>query len=385
LDYEKPVSTGAQAKLSVGSFLAFSTASTHFDHAAAKFSVMHNTPPIQLCDRVRFLSLREPMRRRDLIKLIGGVAASATAPPGLRAQPAMPLIGFLRVTSAADSAHLVAAFRQGLKESGFVEGQNVTIEYRFAEGHRERVPALAADLIGRRVAMIMTDQAIHDVKAATSTIPTVFALGADPVADGLVASFNRPGGNVTGIVFFSAQLGAKRIGLLRQLVPTATSLGMLAYPTSREDRTERGQVEEGAKAAGLRLIIADAASGSDIDKAFAMFAEKHVGAVLVGSGPFFRSHKERILELAARYALPASYSLREYAEAGGLMSYGASITDAYRQGGIYAARILKGEKVGDLPVMQSTKFEFVINLKTAKTLGLTVPQSLLALADEVIE
>ncbi len=261
----------------------------------------------------------------------------------------------------------------------------MAIEFRFADGHRDRLLALAGDLIGRQPAVIMTDQAVRALKAATSVVPVIFALGADPVADGLVTSFNRPGGNVTGIVFFSSQLGAKRIELLRQLVPTAATLGMLAYPASPEDRTERGQVEEGAKAAGLPLTIADAASESDIDKAFAAFTEKRVGAVLVGSGPFFRSHKERILELAARYALPASYSLREYAEAGGLMSYGTSITDAYRQGGIYAARILNGEKVGNLPVMQSSKFEFVINLKTAKTLGLTVPQSLLVAADEVIE
>jgi putative ABC transport system substrate-binding protein len=272
-----------------------------------------------------------------------------------------------------------------LKESEFLEGKNVTIEYRFAEGHRERVPALAADLIGRRVATIMTDQAIHDVKAATSTIPTIFALGADPVADGLVTSLNRPGGNVTGIVFFSSQLGAKRIGLLRELVPSATTLGMLGYPASPEDRTERSQIEAAATAAGQQIVFADAPHESDIDAAFAAFAEKRVGAVLVGSGPFFRSHKERILRLAALYKLPASYSLREYVEAGGLMSYGTSITDAYRQAGIYAARILKGERVGDLPVIQSSKFEFVINLKTAKALGLTVPQNLLVAADEVIE
>jgi len=327
------------------------------------------------------------MRRRDFITMfLGGVATFNAWPLGAGAQqPTMPVIGFLRVTSAADSAHLVAAFRQGLKESGFVEGQNVTIAYRFAEGRRARVPALAADLIGLRVVAIMTDQAIHDVKAASSTIPTIFAIGADPVADGLVTSLNRPGGNITGIVFFSSQLGAKRIDLLRQLVPTATTLGMLTYPVSPEDRTERTQIEAAAKEARQQIVIAEAGQESEIDNAFATFAEKRVGAVLVGSGPFFRSRKERILGLAAHYKLPASYSLREYVEAGGLMSYGTSITDAYRQGGIYAARILKGEKVGELPVMQSSKFEFVINLETAKALGLTVPQSLLVAADEVIE
>ena len=233
--------------------------------------------------------------------------------------------------------------------------------------------------------MIATDQAVREAKAATSTIPIVFVLGADPVADGLVTSLNRPGANVTGIVFFSSQLGAKRVELLRRLVPTATTLGVLAYPASPEDKTERSQIEAAAAPAAQQLVIADAVRENEIDNAFAMFAEERVGAVLVGSGPFFRSHKERILGLAARYALPASYSLREYVEAGGLMSYGTSITNAYREAGIYAARILKGEKPADLPVMQSSKFEFVINLKTAKALRIDVPQSLLVAADEVIE
>ena len=324
------------------------------------------------------------MRRREFITLLGGGAA-AVSTRSARAQTSMPVIGFLRVTSAADSTHLVKAFREGLKEAGFLEGRNGTIEFRFAEGHRDRLPALVHDLIGRQPAAIMTDQAVRALKAATSSTPIIFALGADPVAGGLVSSLNRPGGNITGIVFFSAQLGAKRVELLRQLVPTATTLGILAYPASPEDRTERTQIEAAAKAARQDIVIADAVREEEIDKAFATFAEARVGAVLVGSGPFFRSHKQQILGLAARHSLPASYSLREYAEAGGLMSYGTSISDAYRQGGIYAARILKGEKVGDLPVMQSTKFEFVINLKTAKTLGLTVPQGLLVAADEVIE
>jgi putative ABC transport system substrate-binding protein len=326
------------------------------------------------------------VKRRDfLMALTGGVTAFGIGPLATRAQPAMPVVGFLRVTSAEDSAHLVKAFRDGLRESGFVEGRNIAIEFRYADSVRDRLPALAAELISKQPAAIMTDQGVRVLKAATSTVPIIFALGADPVADGLVASLNRPSGNVTGIVFFSSQLGAKRIELLRQLVPTATVLGMLAYPASPEDRTERAQIEAAAKAAQQQVIIADAVQEDEIDKAFATFAAERVGAVLVGSGPFFRSHKERILGLAARYRLPASYSLREYAEAGGLMSYGTSITDAYRQGGLYAARILKGEKVGDLPVMQSSKFEFVINLKTAKTLGLTVPQGLLVAADEVIE
>ena len=309
-----------------------------------------------------------------------------TRPFAAQAQPsAMPVIGFLRMTSAADSAHLVAAFRRGLKESGLIEGQNVAIEYRYAENHRDQVHGLAGELVGRRVAAIVTDQAVREAKAASSEIPIVFILGADPVAGGLVASLNRPGGNVTGIVFLSSQLGAKRIELLRQLVPAATTIGVLAFPISPEDKTERSQIEAAAKTAGQQILIVDAARASEIDSAFATFAEKGVGAVLVGSGPFFRSHKEQIVALAARHALPTSYSLREYVEAGGLMSYGTSITNAYREAGIYAARILKGEKPTELPVMQSTKFELAINVRTAKTLGITVPAMLLVAADDVIE
>jgi putative ABC transport system substrate-binding protein len=327
------------------------------------------------------------MRRRDFTAgLLGGTAILGAWPLSARAQqPAMPVVGFLRLTSAADSAHLAAAFRQGLKESGFIEGQNVAIEYRYAENHRERASALAADLIGRQVVVIATDQAVREVKAASSAIPILFVLGADPVAVGLVASLNRPGANVTGIVFFSSQLGAKRIELLRQLVPTATAIGVLAFSNSPEEKTERDQVEAAAGSAGQQLLIADVAQEGDIDNAFATFAGKRVGAVLVGSGPFFRSHKEKIVALASRYALPTSYSLREYVEAGGLMSYGTSITNAYREAGMYAARVLKGEKPADLPVLQSTKFEFVINLKTAKSLGLVVSQQLQVAADEIIE
>jgi putative ABC transport system substrate-binding protein len=327
------------------------------------------------------------MDRRDFTTgLIGGAATLGVWPLAARAeQSAMPAVGFLRMTSAADSAHLAAAFRRGLGESGFIEGQNVAIEYRYAENHREKAPALVGELIGRHVAVIATDQAARDAKAATSAIPILFILGADPVAGGLVTSLNRPGANVTGIVFFSSQLGAKRIELLRQLMPTATTIGVLAFPASPEDRAERSQIEAAAATPGQQLLIADVVQESDIDTAFTTFVEKRVGAVLVGSGPFFRSHKDQIVALAMRHALPTSYSLREYVEAGGLMSYGTSITNAYREAGIYAARILKGEKPADLPVLQSTKFEFVINLKTAKTLGLSVPQNLLVAADEVIE
>jgi putative ABC transport system substrate-binding protein len=327
------------------------------------------------------------MRRRDFTEgLLGGVATLAARPWAARAQrPAVPSIGFLRMTSAPDSAHLLSGLRRGLKESGFVDGQNVAIEARYADNHRDRAADLATELIGRKVALIVTDQAAHVAKAATSSVPIVFVLGADPVRIGLVKSLNQPGGNVTGVVFFSSQLGSKRIDLLRQLVPTATTMGMLAFSLSPEDKTERDQIEAAAQNAGQKLLIADAVQESDIDKAFATFAENRVGAVVVGSGPFFRSHKEQIVALASRYQLPTSYSLREYVEAGGLMSYGTSIGNAYREAGIYAARILKGEKPADLPVLQSTKFEFLINLKTAKALGLTVPQTLLVAADDVIE
>ena len=325
------------------------------------------------------------MRRRDFTTgLLAGAATLGPWPPA-RAQAPMPVVGLLRMTSATDSAHLVAAFREGLSESGFVEGQNVAIDYRFADNDRGRAPRLASELVARRVAVIATDQGAREAKAATAETPILFVLGADPVALGLVASLNRPGGNVTGVVFLSSQLGAKRIELLRQLVPTASMIGVLAFPNSAEDSTERAQVEAAAKTLGQPILIADAVHDGEIDQAFAGFAEKGVGAVLVGSGPFFRSHKEQIVALAARYRLPTSYSLREYVEAGGLMSYGTSITNAYRQAGIYAARILKGEKPADLPVMQSTKFEFVINTKAAKALGLTVPQSLLVAADDVVE
>jgi putative ABC transport system substrate-binding protein len=327
------------------------------------------------------------MRRRNFTAglLTGAVTLVARPWAAYAQQPAVPSIGFLRMTSAPDSAHLLAGLRQGLKESGFVDGRNVTIEARYADSHRDRAPALAADLIGRKVALIVADQAVHLAKAATSSVPILFVLGADPVKTELVASLNKPGGNVTGIVFFSSQLGSKRIDLLRQLVPSATTIGMLAFSLSPEDKTERDQIEAAAENAGQKLVIADAAHESDIDKAFATFAEKRVGAVLVGSGPFFRSHKEQIVALALRYQIPASYSLREYVEAGGLMSYGTSIRNAYREAGIYAARILRGEKPADLPVLQSTKFELLINLNTAKALGLAVPQTLLVAADKLIE
>ena len=325
------------------------------------------------------------MRRRDFITLLGGAAAAW--PLTARAQqPAMPVIGFLRNTPSAPFAHIVTAFRRGLNEVGFVEGDNVAIEQRWAEGQDDRLPALVADLVRRKVAVIVANNpGAFAAKAAATTIPIVFATGSDPVRDGLVASLNRPGGNVTGVVFITSVLGAKRLELLRQLVPKATTIGMLVRPNTIETEAERIDVQNAAQALGQELVVFDVTSGRDIEAAFATFVERRAGGLLVGTGPFLTSNRERVVALAARHGVPTIYPLREFASAGGVISYGTSISDAYRQAGVYAGRILKGEKPADLPVQQSTKFELVINLKSAKALGLEIPDKLLALADEVIE
>ena len=319
------------------------------------------------------------MRRREFITLLGGAAAWPLAARGQ--QPAMPVIGFLRSTSLADATGLVTAFRQGLKEAGFVEGQNVAIEFRSAEDHVDRLPALVADLLRRPVAVIVgNNNSAIVAKAATATIPIVFATGTDPVQEGLVASLNRPGGNVTGVSFLSGLLGAKRLELLRQLVPKATTIGVLVNPKP-DTEAERRDVQAAALALGLQLIILDVSSDCDIETAFATFVQRGASALLVGGGAFLFSNRERIVALAARHSLPAGHRIRDSVVAGGLMSYATSIPDAYRQAGIYTGRILKSEKPADLPVVQATKFEFVINLKTAKVLGLAVPPTLLARAD----
>jgi putative ABC transport system substrate-binding protein len=325
------------------------------------------------------------MRRREFITLLGGAAAW---PLVARAQqePGVPLVGLLRNTPSASFEHIVAALRRGLSEAGFVDARNVAIEQRWAEGDDDKLPALLADLVGRRVAVIVANTAgALAAKAAATTVPVVFATGSDPVRDGLVASLNRPGANFTGVTFISSDLGTKRLELLRQLVSRTTTMAMLIGPDVPETIAERADVQKAAQALGQQVVVAQATSLGEIAAAFTAFVERGAGSLFVGTGAFTNSHREAIVALAAHRALPAIYSLREFASIGGLISYGTSITDAYHQAGIYVGRILKGERPADLPVMQSTKFELVLNLRTAKALRLQIPDKLLALADEVIE
>jgi putative ABC transport system substrate-binding protein len=322
------------------------------------------------------------MRRRDFMTLLAGVA---TWPILARAQQTVPVIGFLRSASLADATNLIDAFRQGLREIGYVEGQNVVIEYRSADNDPDRLTALATDFVRRPVALIVGNVlSAMAAKTVTTTVPIVFATGTDPVRDGLVSSLNRPGGNVTGVSFLAERLGAKRLELLHELVPTATSIAVLVAPTS-DATSEQQELEAAAQSIGQRLTIFQANTDHDFEAAFAAFVARRAGALIVIGGAVMFSNRDRIVALAARHKLPASYPLREYVSAGGLMSYAPSITEAYRQVGVYAGRILKGDKPGDLPVMQSTKFDLALNLRTAKALGLTIPDRLLALADEVIE
>src|SRR2546430_3501152 len=324
------------------------------------------------------------MNRRAFISLLAGAAAW---PLAARAQqPAMPVVGFLGSTPAGPYAAIVAAFRQGLKETGFVEGQNLAIEYRWADNQHDRLPALAADLVSRKVAVIVTSGSVPPAlaaKAATSTIPIVFHTGLDPVAAGLVSSMNRPGGNITGVTFLTEASTLKRLSLLRDLVP-ANVIGLLANRPEATDSVTK-ELETVTRPLGLALHVVYAGSERELDDAFVTLAQRNIGALLVNTGPFFRTRTEQLVGLAARYAIPAIYPGRDYALAGGLMSYAPSITEAYRQQGVYAGKILKGEKPGELPVMQSTKFEFVLNLKAARALNLTPSPGLLAIADEVIE
>jgi len=328
------------------------------------------------------------MNKREFMSLIGGAAAAWPLAAGAQ-QPAMPVIGFLHSASAAAFAAALAAFRKGLSDAGYVEGQNVAIEYRWAEGQNDRLPTLAAELVRRRVAVIVTPGstvATLAAKAATATIPIVFSVGTDPVKNGLVASFNRPGGNATGINDFGVGLGAKRLGLLHELLPRAARFGVLVNPDNPlVTESIVAELQTAAQAIGRKIEVVAARTNGDIDTAFATLVEKRADALLPSPDPLFVTRRVQLITLAVRHALPALYHRRELAEAGGLMSYGSDLPDQYHQAGVFVGRILKGEKPSEMPVQLPTRFEFVINLQTAKTLGVTIPTTLLARADEVIE
>ena len=326
------------------------------------------------------------MNRREFISLLGGVAVGW--PLAARAQQrTMPVIGFLSSGSPASLRQQLAAFHEGLKESGYVEGQNVIVEYRFAEGQFDRSPALASDLVRRQPAVLVATSPAGALaaKQATTTIPIVFHAGVDPVELGLVASLNRPGGNITGIYQFASGLEAKRLGLLHEMVPNVSSIAVLVNPKYSGAKAQLRDLQEAAARLGVSLIVVRANVESEFDAAFSTLVQQRAGALLVCASPLFTSRREQLVVLAARHGVPAIYNWRDFAAAGGLMSYGASFVHAYRQAGVYAGRILKGAKPADLPVMQSTQFEFVINLSTARALGIEVPPGLSARADEVIE
>jgi putative tryptophan/tyrosine transport system substrate-binding protein len=325
------------------------------------------------------------MKRRDFITLLGGAAAAWPVAAGAQ-QPAMPLIGFMSGRSPEDSAHLLAAFRQGLSEAGFVEGENVAIEFRWAGGHYDRLPALAAELVGRRVAVLVAlgaDASPAAANQATSTTPIVFGMAGDPIKAGLVDSFNRPGRNATGYTIMSTQLEPKRLGLLHELVPGVPLIGALLGPAPLQGQLQ--DIENAIRKIGQKLFVANVRNDTELNDAFVSLVQQRVGAMLVASSAYFDTRRDRIIAFAAENRLPAMYQFREYVTSGGLISYGPRLTDSYHQAGIYVGRILKGAKPADLPVLQPTNFELVINLKTAKELGVTVPNSMQLLADEVIE
>jgi putative ABC transport system substrate-binding protein len=325
------------------------------------------------------------VRRREFITLLGG-AAAAWPVVARTQQPAMPVISLFNSGTQAANAKNLTALRQGLKEAGFVEGQNVAIEFRWGENQFDRLADLATEVIARQPAVIVSNTlAAMRIKAATATIPIVFTTGSDPVRDDLVTSMSRPGGNITGVVFITGTLGAKRLELLRQFVPKATKIAMLVYPGTPETEAERKDVQVAAQMIGRQMDFLEVRTAGDVETAFATLASRQVDALLIGTGPFTNNNRGLIVALAARHAIPTMYANRESVEVGGLMGYGASLPDAYHQAGRYTGRILKGEKPGDLPVVQSSRFQFVINLNAAKALGLEFHPQLLATADEVIE
>jgi putative tryptophan/tyrosine transport system substrate-binding protein len=328
------------------------------------------------------------MQRREFITLLGGAAASASWPIAARAQQPMPVIGFLGTTTPDDFASRIAAFRDGLKKVGYIEGQNVAIEYRWPEGHYDRLPTLAADLVRRQVAVIAAvggEPSPLAAMAATATIPIVISVGTDPVRLGLVTSLNRPSGNVTGVYFLQSELGAKRIGLLHELLPKATVIGTLVNPNFAESEFHAKEAQEAARSLGVQIHVVRASTVDEFDTAFSTLVQQKAGGLFHANDAFFLSERRPLIALAARHALPTIYPWREFVVAGGLMSYSPSLDQAYRVAGEYTGKILKGAKPADLPIVQPNKFEFVINLKTAKALGLTFPPGLLAIADEVIE
>jgi putative ABC transport system substrate-binding protein len=326
------------------------------------------------------------MKRREFLGLLGGAAAAW--PLATRAQQAMPVIGYLSARSAETDVPMIAALRQGLAGAGYVDGQNLTIEYRFGQGQHDRLRALANELVRRKVSVIVTgggEPAALAAQAATAQIPIVFTVGGDPVRFGLVASVRRPGGNLTGVSSFLADLAAKQLGLLRELVPGATIIAILVNLNEPAGDSIVRQVEEAARRVGQRIVVLRASTESEINAAFASLVRQRAGALLVGAGPFFVTRKDQLIAQAARHAIPAMYFRRDLSVAGGLISYGSTIAEGYQQMGGYAGRILKGDKQADLPVLQPTRFELVINMKTARALGLSVPPSMQLLADEVIE